>query len=89
MYEVDDRKDYYELNDQQKKECDGVVSLWEASDIVDYGNGESRLQTINFGDSLNLCENERFREQPIGAFGSGFLVDTDVIITSAHNMKNS
>lgn len=89
VYEVDDRKDYYELNDQQKKECDGVVSLWEASDIVDYGNGESRLQTINFGDSLNLCENERFREQPIGAFGSGFLVDTDVIITSAHNMKNS
>jgi len=89
VYGVDDRKDYYELNDQQKKECDSVVSLWEASDIVDNGNGGSRLQSTNFGDSLNLCENERFREQPIGAFCSGFLVGPDLIVTAGHCVKNA
>jgi len=89
VYGVDDRKDFYELNDRQKKECDSVVSLWEASDIVDNGNGESRLQTTNFGDSLNLCENEKFREQPIGAFCSGFLVGPDLIVTAGHCVKNA
>lgn len=89
VYGLDDRKDYYELDDQQKKECDSVVSLWESSDIVDNGNGESRLQTSNFGDSLNLCENEKFREQPMGAFCSGFLVGPDLIATAGHCVKNA
>ena len=89
VYGLDDRKDYHELDEQQKKECDSVVSLWESSDIIDNGNGESRLQTSNFGDSLNLCENEKFREQPIGAFCSGFLVGPDLIATAGHCVKNA
>lgn len=89
VYGVDDRKDFYELNDEQKKECDSVVSLWDASDILDNQNGESRLQTTNFGDSQNLCESEKFREQPIGAFCSGFLVGPDLIVTAGHCVKNA
>ena len=78
-----------ELNARQKKECDSVVSLWKASDVQDSGNGESQLQTIKFGDALNLCKEERFREQPIGAFCSGFLVGPDLIVTAGHCIKNS
>jgi len=89
IYGVDDRKDYYELNDQQKKECDSVVSLWKTSDINDKGNSQSELQSMNFGESQDLCENEKFREQPIGAFCSGFLVGPDLIATAGHCVKNS
>jgi V8-like Glu-specific endopeptidase len=89
VYGVDDRQDYYQLKDQQKKECDSVVSLWEASQIQDNGNGESQLQTAKFADELSLCENERFREQPIGAFCSGFLVGPDLIVTAGHCVKNA
>lgn len=89
VYGVDDRKDFYQLNGQQKKECDSVVSLWRASEIQDNGDGESQLQTIKFADALNLCEKERFREQPIGAFCSGFLVGPDLIVTAGHCVKNA
>lgn len=88
VYGVDDRKDFYQLNSQQKKECDSVVSLWNASDIQDSGDGKSQLQTIKFADALNLCEKETFREQPIGAFCSGFLVGPDLIVTAGHCIKN-
>ena len=89
VYGVDDRKDFYQLNAKQKKECDSVVSLWKASDVQDNGSGDSQLQTIKFGDALNLCKDERFREQPIGAFCSGFLVGPDLIATAGHCVKNS
>jgi len=89
IYGTDDRKDHYELNDEQKKECDSVVSLWWTSDVKDNGNGESQLQTTNFGESQNLCEDERFRDQPIGAFCSGFLVGPDLIATAGHCVKNT
>jgi V8-like Glu-specific endopeptidase len=56
---------------------------------LDNQNGESRLQTTNFGDSQNLCESEKFREQPIGAFCSGFLVGPDLIVTAGHCVKNA
>src|SRR5512145_1601394 len=89
VYGVDNRKDFYQLNAQQKKECDSVVSLWKASEVQDNGNGESELLTIKFGDALNLCKKERFREQPIGAFCSGFLVGADLIVTAGHCIKNA
>ena len=89
MYGVDDRKDFYQLNNQQKKECDSVVSLWKVSDVLDNGDNESQLQTIKFGDAQNLCKKERFREQPIGAFCSGFLVSQDLIVTAGHCIKNA
>ena len=84
IYGPDDRKDYYDLSLEQKKECDSVVSLFNSSDIAEDGNGQSRLQTMSFGDAQNLCNEEVFRDQPIGAFCSGFLVGPDIIATAGH-----
>ena len=39
---------------------------------------------MSFGDALNLCPGEAFREQPIGAFCSGTLVGKDIIMTAGH-----
>jgi hypothetical protein len=84
IYGVDDRQDYYQLDNKKKEECDSIVSLWNSSDIQENGNGQSQLQTDTFGNAYDLCEEEIFREQPVGAFCSGFLVDKDVIATAGH-----
>jgi hypothetical protein len=63
---------------------DSVVALFSDADVIDNGNGTSTLQTQNFGAALNLCAAEPFRDQPIGAFCSGFLVAQDIIATAGH-----
>jgi V8-like Glu-specific endopeptidase len=84
IYGVDDRKDYYELESEQKQECDGVVSLFEKSDIQEDESGKSRIQTSKFAEAYDLCEQEIFRNQPVGAFCSGFLVAQDIVATAGH-----
>jgi len=66
------------------QDADGAVALFDASDVVDNGNGTSTLQTTNYGTTYNLCASEPFRTQPTGAFCSGFLVASNVVATAGH-----
>jgi hypothetical protein len=85
IYGTDDRQDIFEVTDPASlKDIDSVVSLFDASDVVDNGDGTSTLKVRNFGASQNLCPTERFGEQPIGCFCSGFLVAPDIIATAGH-----
>lgn len=85
IYGVDDRKDLFNVTDQEiLDDADCVVSLFQNREVVDNGDGTSTLATKNFGTEYNLCNNERFREQPTGAFCSGFLVAPDIIATAGH-----
>lgn len=85
VYGTDDRKDLYNVTEPAIMEsADSVVSLWRSGDVVDNGNGTSTLVTQNFGISRNLCQGEPFRNQPIGAFCTGFLIAPDIIATAGH-----
>jgi Trypsin-like peptidase domain len=84
IYGTDDRRDWYQLNAQQRDDADCVVALLNDSSLVDNGDGTSTLQTENYGTSQNLCAREPFRNQPVSAFCSGFLVAPDVIATAGH-----
>jgi hypothetical protein len=85
IYGTDDRQDVFQLTQQADlNDVDCVVALFRDTDVIDNGNGTSTLQTQNFGTARNLCASERFRDQPIGAFCSGFLVAPDVIATAGH-----
>ena len=86
IYGTDDRLDVFQLlpGDPVLGDVDSVVALFQAANVVDNGNGTSTLQTQNFGTARNLCTGEPFRNQPIGAFCSGFLVARDVIATAGH-----
>lgn len=86
IYGEDNRKDYFEMSASFKPIADSVVSMWKSASVTAEGSG-FKLQTMNFGDRLNLCPNERFREQPIGAFCSGALVGEDLIMTAGHCIK--
>jgi len=83
IYGNDDRLDYFEAAPAMRTLADSVVSLWPSKQVK-LENGEYKLATIGFGDALNLCPGEKFREQPIGAFCSGTLVGEDLIMTAGH-----
>src|SRR5262249_25343784 len=85
IYGTDDRVDIFQLPPGPNlDDADCVVALFDRADVVDNGNGTSTLRTQNFGVARNLCAGERFRDQPIGAFCSGFLVAPDIIATAGH-----
>jgi hypothetical protein len=85
IYGVDDRQDLFQVTDPALlDDADCVVSIFAAGSITDNGNGTTTLNTQNFGTQRNLCQGERFRDQPIGAFCSGFLVGPDIVATAGH-----
>jgi hypothetical protein len=85
IYGVDDRQDLFQITDAAlQADADGVVALFRNTSIVDNGNGTSGLVTQLHGTANNLCANEPFRNQPVGAFCSGFLVAPDVVATAGH-----
>ncbi len=89
IYGSDDRKDYYEMNKSIKLLADSVVSLWDISSVsYDSLNNKYKLKTTNYGDTFNLCKDEPFRNQPIGAFCSGGLIAEDIVITAGHCIPN-
>jgi urease beta subunit len=85
IYGVDERIDVFQLPaGPNLDDADSVVALFEAGRVADNGDGTSTLHTVNFGVAQNLCAGERFRNQPTGAFCSGFLVAPDIIATAGH-----
>jgi len=88
VYGVDDRRDLFQVDDAEVlDDADCVVALFRASDITDNGDGTSTLLAENFGERRNLCPAEPFRDQPVGAFCSGFLVARQIIATAGHCVR--
>jgi hypothetical protein len=86
-YGNDDRRDHFELTEENLEDADSVVALFPTAQVYDLWDGTSALLTVKYGEDCNLCPSERFREQPIGAFCSGVLVAPDVIATTGHCIK--
>jgi hypothetical protein len=85
IYGTDDRLDMFQVtNAAHRDSADSVVMLVNASSITSSSAGTSTIATQNFGTAYNLCPTERFRDQPIAGFCSGFLVDPSLIATAAH-----
>jgi hypothetical protein len=85
VYGVDDRKDLFSVTDEAiRQDADAVVALFHAGDLKDIGSGRTRLPTELFGNAMGLCDTEPFRSQPIGPFGSGFLVTDRMVVTAGH-----
>jgi hypothetical protein len=79
--------EFYQIHDQALLEnLDSVAALFNSSDVVDNGDGTSNLNTRLFGSVYQLCPEENFRAQPVGAFSTGFLVANDIIASSGHSV---
>ena len=85
IYGQDNRADFFAMSSPMQKLADSVVSFWDINKVAFNSVTKTyTLKTDNFGDKLNLCPGEKFRDQTIGAFCSGSLVGPDLVITAGH-----
>jgi hypothetical protein len=85
VYGVDDRQDYYEITEAAvSNQAEAVAALFDAGDLEDLGDGTARLKVQSFKEAYRLCDSERYKAQPCGAFCTGFLVGPDLIATAGH-----
>jgi V8-like Glu-specific endopeptidase len=85
IHGTDDRVDYYDIKDfRSRRDADCVASMFLASQISFNQNGDWVLNLPTVGDRFNLCDNEKFENQPSGAFGTAFLVAKDIVATAGH-----
>ncbi len=87
----DDRRDYCDLDGLNVSKtlvrrlvASTVVLTWKAN-LSREKNGGYRLQTSPFRrHGLPACGGERFSNQHVGGWGSGFLVGADIMVTAGH-----
>lgn len=85
IYGDDDRRDLYDsdVSSLMFQVARSTAALVRREQI-ETESSNCRLPATTFGDSMNMCENEPFRDQPNPAFCSGFLVGEDVFVTAGH-----
>ncbi len=85
IYGLDNRLEYYEIdNSEVRTIADSTVALVKNYDLSQTSDGYKLNDLTTLGDSRNLCTSEPFRDQPSGAFCSGFLVAPKIIVTAGH-----
>ncbi|MFC1522163.1 trypsin-like serine peptidase [Elusimicrobiota bacterium] len=90
IFGEDDRLDLYQVKDPHlRKAADSTVALFKTENIsIDAENGVANLSTVHYGESHQLCKDERFYDQLIGASCSGVLVGPDIVLTAWHCIKS-
>lgn len=85
IYDVDDRREIFELVDQMiLSNADSVVGIFNFDQIVSIGDGTSKLITRSYKEAQRLCSDEPFVDQPVGPHCTGFLIAPDIIATAGH-----
>lgn len=87
IYGNDDRLDYSEASKAQQGLADSVVSIWRKAKIKTFAgdNAHYYLETEPLSESpFKVCSEEKFSNQLSGAFCSGSLVGTDLVLTAGH-----
>jgi hypothetical protein len=84
IHGADDRLELYEVTDQHLYALArrNAVALFSQGSIV-LGH-DVKLVAESLGKSANLCDGERFAEQPAAALCSGTLVGPSTILTAGH-----
>ena len=90
IYGEDNRLDMwkakkYKVNAGVLTNAEAVASSWDKYRLVKTYDGKTTmLRTTTFGDAYDLAPGEPFRDQPIGAHCTSFLVAPDIIVTAGH-----
>lgn len=88
IYGEDNRRDFYEVTDQMHRELSrSTVALMSSRNLRTRGT-VTTITGRSIGDSMRLCQDEPFREQPLAANCSGFLVGPKTIVTAGHCIRS-
>ncbi|MBI1320864.1 MAG: trypsin-like serine protease [Candidatus Hydrogenedens sp.] len=85
-YGTDDRIDLFEETDATRIEwAQSTCALVGVSQLSEQADGSIELQTFPYVvGGVEACEDEPFKDQPIAAFCTGFVVGQDLIATAGH-----
>jgi hypothetical protein len=85
IYGTDDRKQYYEIDDDSVRAliANSSVALLPKSAVV-VGDGSVALQGPAWRAADNLCPDVRFSADPVVAYCSAVLVEPDLVLTAGH-----
>lgn len=87
VYEKDNRKEFYEIKDQKIKNLSlATVALFDTFLLNPVDSAETlfEVNAETLGEGYQLCSTEKYLDQSIGAFCSGFLIAPDIIISAGH-----
>jgi len=85
IYGNDDRKDLVDSRDMAHlRLAESTAALVMNDKFIVQPNGSARIDTQVFGSAYQLCLDEPFFDQPVGAFCTGFLVGPDLLATAGH-----
>ena len=88
IYRADDRADVHEISDTElRANIDATAAIIPKFRIEkDAADGSYKLSEgyPNHGEQLDLCDDEKFLNQPVAAACSGVLVDSQTLLTAAH-----
>lgn len=89
IYGSDDRRDWHELGDAERRMAGSSVSLFASKDVVDISQTHVELKTTSLKKRVGLCDDgkEAFADQQVGAFCSGVLVASDKVLTAGHCLR--
>ena len=86
VYGTDDRRDYYDSSNETLRQLtrESIVALINPWTIDASDPEHVQFAGPTLAESHQLCEGERFGEQPTAAFCSGTLIDDDLVLTAGH-----
>jgi hypothetical protein len=90
IYGEDDRRDLFDSDNDPKMVAlaRSTAILVKKSDMTQEGS-RFKVPGETFGESMQLCQEEPFFEQPNPGFCSGFLVGEDLFATAGHCIRDT
>lgn len=86
VYGVDDRVEVYQEENAALRTWTerSSVALFESGDLRFLDDGTISIQGETLDEAYNLCETERYRDQPSQSSCSAALIDDDLVLTAGH-----
>lgn len=84
IYGTDDRMEVFEAPANIQVLAQSTAGKVFRENLTETAPGTFALSHLDHGTNANLCESERFRDQPAGMECSGFLVGPDLLATAGH-----
>ncbi len=91
IYGEDNRIDWHQEKDTHWQQMAlSTVALFDKDILIENPTDSFyTLDTVSYGLSKLLCEDEPFYHQSRGSFCSGFLIGPDTVVTAGHCIRNS
>jgi len=83
IYGVDNRVKTFEASARDQALASSTAGMISSIEVVDIGDAYM-LPPKSISDSMGLCKDERFADQPSAMSCSGFLVGPDLLVTAGH-----